>query len=87
MTTLQEFGTAVIQIREALEELSVKGSQNAAIVLFCNKKCNEIIGAINEAEKTANPGNVDVRLEITDEDAVGKEDDLNGEYSRTASID
>lgn len=53
METLQEFGVAALQIREALEELTVKGSTNASIILLCTNKCSELINAVNEVIKSA----------------------------------
>ena len=70
MTTLHELGTAVIQIREALEDMNLKGSNNAAILLFCNKKCNEIVAAINESAKTAKPGDIEVHLDVVEEGTI-----------------
>ena len=87
MTTLQELGTAVIQIREALEDMNLKGSHNAAILLFCNKKCNEIVASINEAAKTAKPGDIEVHLDVAEEGTIQKEDDLNGDHSGASSGD
>lgn len=81
MTTLHELGTAVVMIREALEDIQLKGSQNAAILLFCNKKCNEIVAAINEAAKTAKPGDIEVHLDLAAEGTTQKEGDLNGDHS------
>ena len=64
MKTLHELGAAVIQIREALENLTTRGSDNAAIIIFCTRKCNEVVAAINDAAKTAPPGDVEIDLEI-----------------------
>jgi len=62
MKTLTELGEAIIQVREAINQLEVKGVNNAGIVLFCNKKCDELVKDINEAVKTAPPGNIELHI-------------------------
>lgn len=84
MTTLQEIAMTVVQIREAMEDLTLKGSQNAAILLFCNKKCNEIVTALNEACKTAPPGDIEVQLEMTD--GTNDKEDSNGNHCGITDI-
>lgn len=63
MKTLTELGDAIIQVREAINQLEVKGVNNAGIVLFCNKKCDELVKDINEAIKTAPPGEIELHIE------------------------
>jgi hypothetical protein len=74
MKTLYELGEAVIQIREAIEQLTITGASNAAIIVYCNGKCNDIVAAINAAAKTAPPGDIEIKIEE-------READLNGDNS------
>ena len=77
MKTLTELGEAIIQVREAINQLEVKGVNNAGIVLFCNKKCDELVKDINEAIKTAPPGEIELHIEEqpNDESQNRKPDD------------
>ena len=54
---------------------------------ICNKKCNGIVAAINEAIKTAKPGDIEVHLDVAEEGMTEKEDDLNGDHSGAAGGD
>ena len=48
MENLFDFGQAIIQIREAVDELEIKGAKNAGIVSMIYQKCNEIIIEVNK---------------------------------------
>ena len=48
MNSLYDFGQAVIQIREAVDEIEVKGAKNAGLVAMIFQKCNEIIIELNK---------------------------------------
>lgn len=48
MTTLYDIGLEIQRIREAADNLSVKGSQNASYVVYIVNKCNDMIQAINQ---------------------------------------
>lgn len=54
MNTLYEFGEAVIEIRDAVDNIEVKGAKNAALVSMIFQKCNEIITQINLIAEQAN---------------------------------
>lgn len=47
MRTLYDFGTEVQKIREAINNITTKGAENASYVLYAHNKCNEIINSIN----------------------------------------
>lgn len=79
MQTLYDFGLEVQKIREAVNSLTVKGSENASLVVYAFNKCNDIIKAINEViAKQQNPPegqNGEEHSETTEEE----EGELNGE--------
>lgn len=80
MKTLHEFGEAIIQIREALTDLKIEATpNNCTICLFCNKKCNELIAAINNAAQTAPPGDIEVNLDVNMEHPELEKEDANGD--------
>jgi len=62
MKTLVEIGETIIQVREAVNEMELHGFNNASLVMFCNQKCNELVAEINEALKTAPPGNIELNI-------------------------
>lgn len=70
MKTLFDLGQAVIEIREAIDQLRISDARNAAIIVYCNSKCNEIVNAVNEAAKSAPPGEISIQLNA---EAVPKE--------------
>ncbi len=51
--TLYELGMEIQKIREAINALEIKGSDNASRIVYATSKCNTLIQAINEiiAEK------------------------------------
>lgn len=49
MVTLYELGQEAVKIREAVNSIEVKGRQNAALIVYCCEKCDNIVKAINEA--------------------------------------
>lgn len=51
METLYDLGIAVTKIREAINQLEVKGKQNASLVVYAFNKCDEIIEAINSISR------------------------------------
>ncbi len=56
MVTLMDLGNEVMKIREALNELEVKGKRNASILVFADETCNKIVNMINDAAKQAQNG-------------------------------
>lgn len=74
MKTLYDFGLEVQKIREAINSLEVKGAQNASLVLFAYKKCNEIIQEINKLADQQNPPSNQNGEEIAKEEV-----EMNGE--------
>ena len=79
MYTLYDFGLEVQKIREAINGLTVKGSDNASLVVYAFNKCNDIIKAINDviAKQQNSPEgqNGEEHSEMTEEG----EGELNGE--------
>lgn len=49
MATLYDLGQKVLKIREAINDMDVRGSRNASYVVYAVKTCNEIIQMINDA--------------------------------------
>lgn len=47
MATLYDLGQKVLKVREAINEIDVRGSRNASYVVYAAKTCNEIIQMIN----------------------------------------
>lgn len=87
MTTLHELGQAVIEMREAVNMLWLGNpnslQHNCEIVIFCNKRANEIIEALNEACKTAQPG----EIEIVPEEQTQQEVKDHGDHCRKPAGD
>lgn len=57
--TLDKMVREITLIREAINELEIRGERNASLVLYSVRKCNEVIQAIQNAmtekeEKRAN---------------------------------
>lgn len=48
MQTLYDLGMEIAKIREAINGLTVKGSENAALVIYAVNRCNDLIKALNE---------------------------------------
>lgn len=82
MLTLQEFGVEVAKIREAINEITTKGSENASLIVYATKKCNDVIQAINDAvQELRNPPasqNGEDFVE-TGEEIEEEEGEVNGE--------
>jgi ABC-type uncharacterized transport system substrate-binding protein len=73
--TLAEFRQAVLQVREALNQMKIEAtSENCGIALFCHKKLDEMVAGINEAIKTAPPGDIEIRFA-----GAEKEESMNGD--------
>ncbi len=47
MTTLYEFGTEIMKIREAIDNITVKGRDNASYVVYAHDRCSALIKEIN----------------------------------------
>lgn len=58
--TFSEFGNRAMQIRNAADNLTVKGKENASIVLFIYSQCNEIIKLVNSLAAEIQNGNQEV---------------------------
>lgn len=52
--TLYDFGIEITKIREAINSLEVKGEQNASLIVYAFRKCNDLITAINEISSEKN---------------------------------
>jgi hypothetical protein len=79
MQTLYDFGMEVQKIREAINSLTVKGSENASYVVYAYNKCNDIIKAINEViERQQNPPESQNGAKSS-ETAEKEEGEVNGE--------
>lgn len=70
MKTLLDFGNEIIDIRDAINQIEVRGRKNAAIVVFANDKCNELVEAINK---------------IASQNEIEKGSEENGEQNSDAS--
>ena len=93
MITLYDFGIKLMKIREAADTIEIKGSANAARIVFINDTCNELIREINEASEVAasNPPSdqngsdvLNVQLQ-TDDTIMEEEGEMNGEPDSAAS--
>lgn len=83
MVTLHELSQEVVKIREAVNAMEVKGRQNAALIVYCCEKCDNIIKAINEAIVALSASNNQPREELTTEnDPPEEEDEVNEQNSR-----
>ncbi len=48
MKTFNDFEIEVMRIREAINNMIVKGEHNASLVVYSVGKCNDIINALHE---------------------------------------
>lgn len=70
---LHEIGEAVIKIQEALKHLKIDATEeNSASILYCHRKCGEVLDAIGRAASAD---------ETEDAVAREKEDGVNGNDS------
>ena len=51
MATLYDLGQRILRIREAVNEIGVKGSHDAGLVVYVDRQCGEIIQLINDAAR------------------------------------
>ena len=51
MKTFNDFEIEVMRIREAINDMSVKGEHNASLVVYSIGKCNDIINALHAIAK------------------------------------
>ena len=72
MKTLYDLGMEITKIREAANSLEVKGEQNASLVIYIFRKCNEIIEEINVIVNNFNDGQ-------NGEDQSHEEGQVNGQ--------
>ena len=85
MVTLYELSQEVVKIREAVNSMEVKGRQNAALIVYCCEKCDNIIKAVNEAVSRLSASNSKPHEELTTEDDPPEEEgEANEQYSRTS---
>jgi hypothetical protein len=47
VVTLYDLGVEIIKIREAINQIQVSGQENASLIVYAHKKCNELIETIN----------------------------------------
>lgn len=71
--TLYDLGMEVTKIREAINSLEVKGENNASLVVYAFRKCNDIIEVINAIAAQKNESH---QNEV---DVVEEEGEVNGE--------
>lgn len=57
MFNLADIGNRVVEIRNASNAIEIKGRQNAALIVFINTSCDEIVQMINETVKEIQNGN------------------------------
>lgn len=72
MQTLYDLGVEVTKIREAINSIEVKGEQNASLVVYSVKKCNDIIEAINAVSRT-------IKSSQNEVESIDKEDEMSGQ--------
>ena len=51
--SLYEFGKTIIQIREAIDSIEVKGRKNASFIVYASNNCDDLIEEINEITRNA----------------------------------
>lgn len=79
MQTLYDFGMEVQKIREAADSLTVKGYQNASLVVYIFNKCNDIIQAINDVIQIESNPPSDQNEEDSNTQTEEEEGEMNGE--------
>lgn len=54
MYTLNDFQIEIMRVREAINDLMIKGEHNASLIVYSVGKCNDMINEIQKAlqEKT-----------------------------------
>lgn len=57
MATLYDLGEKILRVREAVNQISIKGSRDAGLVVYADRQCNEIIQLINDAAKEGERSN------------------------------
>lgn len=53
MQSLYDIGKTIVQIREAVNAIEVKGQENASYVVYIHGKCNDLIETLNEIARNA----------------------------------
>lgn len=48
MPTLYDVGQRVVKIRETVNEMDVRGSRNASLVVYAVQLCNELVQLLND---------------------------------------
>lgn len=48
MNTLYDFGQMIIEIRDAADQIEVKGAKNASLIAMIFQRCNDIISELNK---------------------------------------
>lgn len=82
MITLQDIMNELANIREASNQIEVKGKQNAALLCYIYDRANELITALDEtAKQIQNESEKQEQPEITLTE-VGEE---NGEHDRESA--
>ncbi len=51
MSTLQDIVNEILKIREAIDQVEVKGNQNRTLLSYAYGKCDGLIQAIQETER------------------------------------
>lgn len=62
MATFKNLELEIMRVREAVNDLNIKGEHNASLIVYAVGKCNDMIQAIREIEaQNTQPqnGNVD----------------------------
>ena len=76
MFTLYDFGSAVVQIRDLIDMIEIRGAKNAELVATAFQKCNEIIAELNKYVQSIQnrEDNADVEKQNQVGDAYGTVD-------------
>lgn len=61
MKTFSDFEMEVMRVREAINDIHIKGEHNASLVVYAVGKCNEIIHALHEIANEKKQENKEVK--------------------------
>lgn len=61
MKTFSDFEMEVMRVREAINDINIKGERNASLVVYAVGKCNEIINTLHEIANEKNQENKEVK--------------------------
>ena len=78
MSTLQDIVNEIVKIREAIDQIEVKGQHNRSLLSYAYGKCDGLIEAIQETERQIINGN---QNGTTETDALTEEGEVIGEQN------